>query len=471
MNVPRTIGKLFGWSVIGNIVSLAGVAYFANELGSAGLGSFFLFRSVVAISVLVGDVGISVSVEKRISSGKPRDLTTWTGLYMKLLPMVLITGLLLFFEHRMINYIGIDVIFLLIIAIISRHLFRLFRGSLRGAQLVEETASFTGIRNIVWVVIGVLLTTADFGVKAPIYGTVIGNITIVALSALKLQPFPHLPDLGEAIAIWDIAKWSVVSDVGGAVYNWMDVVLIGSFLGQSAVGIYEIAWSISSATLLLSQAVRQTAFPKINAEGDRESTSQIEELMTQFFTPSLYFVIPSLVGVIVIGPDILSVIFGPEFGSGSLVLIILMVEKVQRSFSYILIAPAYAVDRADIAAKSTAASIFSNLVLNILLIPHYGIEGAAIATMAAETINFTMHGLMISKYVSIKPPWREFAGTGIAAIIMGAIIFLITQSVNITGIFELVVIIGLAAIIYICGTIIDPVVRNRLNAGIREFLL
>lgn len=468
MNISRTIGKLFGWSIVANILSFAGLAIFAQQLGAASIGSFFLFQSIVEISALAGDFGVSTSVEKHISAGRDPSRTFCAGAVLKAFPVLTMVGGLLVFQNYIDEYLGIGVVGALAVALIVRHLERVLSSSLRGAQLVEETAVFRGFSQIIWISGGLILIAAGFGVLALVYSYVAGKVSVAALAIYRLHPELVRPGKNDFLEIIDVAKWSYVSGLGGATYNWMDVVLIGVFLGQEAVGIYEVAWRLATTTLIFSQAVRRVAFPKINAEGSRSNPERISELMTRFFTPSLFFVIPSFIGLSLIGEDVLSIVFGTEFGAAGLVLGILMIEKVQRAFSYVLIAPAYAIDRADIGAKSTAAAVASNIGLNILLIPMFGIVGAAIATTISETINFGIHGAMLIKYVRIELPWREFSGIGISVLIMAGALHAYAQMVIIDGWVELISAILLSVTTFLGIAYLDPVLKQRIKTSLSE---
>lgn len=468
MNVPRTLGKLMAWSVISRIIALLGISYFTQNLGADGIGSYFLFESIVILSTIIGDLGISTSVEKRISNGNNPSKVMLSGSALLLVITLSIISLLFLFKHQVHNYVGLEVLPALVVAILFRQIVRLLRASLRGAQRVGETAIFDGIDKTVWLGTGGILINSGYGVRAPVYGLIAGAFCVSVFSTIRLRPELVLPTKDSIMKIVKVAKWSSISDLGGAAYNWLDVVLLGILAGQSAVGIYEVAWRVAAASLLFSQAVRKTAFPKIVAEGGPDNKDRIEDQFTQFITPSVYFVIPSLIGASIIGEELLVLVFGTEFGAGAFVLTLLMVEKVQRSFSYILIPPAFALNRADIDAKSTAVGIISNLILNTILIYSFGIVGAAVATLLSETTNFGIQYWYLSKHIDISLPWRELVGMAASSFIMGVCVVLVTIYHPIESILGLIMIIFTGAAVYILATISDPVLRGRARNSLSE---
>ena len=469
MHVSKAVTKLFGWSIVSNLVSLLGITIFANELGASRMGSFFLFQSVVILSTLIGDFGISTSIEKQVSNGLNRSKIVSSGLVILSIITLGIITVLVVASSWITSYIGVFALPELIAAIIARQGARLFKASLRGSQRVGDTAVLTAIDKITWFVVGGILLVGGHGVFALIYGDVAGAVCVLIFSVIKLKPKLTIPSLESISHITSVAKWSGISDLGGAAYNWLDIAILGILAGQSAVGIYEIAWRVATATLLFSQAIRRTAFPKIVAEGGQNNTARIEELLTKFVTPSVYFVIPALVGAAIIGEEILSLVFGGEFAAGALILTILMIEKVQRAFSFVLIAPAFALDRPDIDAKSTGIGIMSNLCLNVLLISTLGVVGAAVATLLSETANFGTQYWLLKKHLKIQLPWRELFSTLVGAIFMGLVVVAVTHVIPIVTILQLLLVIMLGGTVYIIVTLMNPVLQRRIRRGASKY--
>lgn len=48
---------------------------------------------------------------------------------------------------------------------------------------------------------------------------------------------------------------------GGTVHNYMDILIIGFFLVQSAVGVYETTWRVGTPVYMLTPAIGTAIFP------------------------------------------------------------------------------------------------------------------------------------------------------------------------------------------------------------------
>jgi len=66
---------------------------------------------------------------------------------------------------------------------------------------------------------------------------------------------------------------------------------------------------------------------------------------------------------------------------------------------------------------------FLNILLNLLLIPRWGIEGSAIATVGGQLVNGILYILIISKKTFIRPFDSHLTSTLIGAIISGTLMW------------------------------------------------
>jgi O-antigen/teichoic acid export membrane protein len=248
----------------------------------------------------------------------------------------------------------------------------------------------------------------------------------------------------------------------------MDVAIIGFFLTQSNVGVYEIAWRITAVTMLFSRSIATTIFPQVSQWHDDNAKERIEEVLPKVITPSMFFVIPAFVGIILFSHEILGLVFDPEYTTGSLVLIILMGEKIFQSFHTILGRSLQGIDRPDLAAKATVIAIALNFFLNIAFIFYYGILGAAIATTLSFLVNTTLHARYLSRFISIKIPLNEIRDLVLASVGMGIFLQLIRTVYPIGNLPRLTAVILLGVILYIVFALIIPSSRRMITTNFKQ---
>jgi O-antigen/teichoic acid export membrane protein len=158
-----------------------------------------------------------------------------------------------------------------------------------------------------------------------------------------------------------------------------DVLLVGSLLGAEQAGLYAAASRIANVILFGITAVNAWAAPLIadlHARQDRAGLQRLVRLAAQgIFVSTL----PIALGVMIFGVEILS-LFGPDFSRAHGVLVILAGSQIVSA----LVGPVGQImtmtGRQVLAAWILGTHAVLMVGLNLLLIPRYGLEGAAFAT-------------------------------------------------------------------------------------------
>lgn len=161
-----------------------------------------------------------------------------------------------------------------------------------------------------------------------------------------------------------------------------DILLIGRFLDPHSVAVYFAVIRTSGLVTFVSFSVIALAVPKfseIHSTGTRQELQKFVTGVTRLmFWPSLL----AAVAMACAGPFLLS-LFGPDFQTGYPTMLVVLAGLVLRSATlpveYLLNMTGHHRDTMKVYAFAAAASI----VLNLLLIPGFGIIGAAIGTYIA----------------------------------------------------------------------------------------
>ncbi|AYG67532.1 MULTISPECIES: lipopolysaccharide biosynthesis protein [unclassified Rhizobium] len=200
----------------------------------------------------------------------------------------------------------------------------------------------------------------------------------------------------------------LVEGVGYLLTN-SDVVVVGIFLDPDQVAVYFAAAKTMALVHFVYFAVKAAIGPRfaaILAEGDRSKLAAFAADATRWtFFPAL------AVGLAVLaaGQFLLS-LFGAAFTDGQIVMAILLAGILARA----LVGPAEVLltmaDKQMLCVYLYAAALVTNIGLNAILIPHLGIEGAAIAGAAAMAVEALLlhiavrHALGITLFALIRRP-------------------------------------------------------------------
>ena len=97
---------------------------------------------------------------------------------------------------------------------------------------------------------------------------------------------------------------------------------------------------------------------------------------------------------------------------------------------------------------SIAVGIIANVGLNILLIPKYGMEGSAMATVIAMIINSALAYLLLRKVIPVRYNWISAAKMAIVSLIMCAFLLAFKYFLPITNVLLLLTAFTVGGLLY-----------------------
>ncbi len=181
----------------------------------------------------------------------------------------------------------------------------------------------------------------------------------------------------------------------------VDILLVGALLGTASSGIYTAAAQMSILLTFGSMAVNYAAAPvfaELEAHRRRRELQRVVILGTR---AGFLFSLAVAAGLLVVGPFVLS-LYGPDFLAARLPLQVLVVSQLLGaaggSVGFLMVMTG----QERPAAWITAGAGLLNLVLNLLLIPRYGLLGAAAATGLANVVWTAAHAVAVHRRIGVN---------------------------------------------------------------------
>lgn len=471
MDIAKSGFRLLLAQVFSTALLFVGLAYFARELSPALLGSFFLFRVLNDGIGLLSDFGIRRSVEKRMSENEHPARTMTTGLLMKLALSFAFAGLVLLARGPINGYLGAPLASLLAVSIVLKEIGWFGVHVMRGELRVTETAVVEASRLVVWVVVGVVLVELGYGIRGVVYGFIAGFVVLGLWAFARVETPLGRPSRERAESILSFSKYDFVSNTGSYVYNWIDVGIIGLFLTQSAVGVYEYAWQVTLPIAIVLEVTTKSVFPQVSQWHATEATEEISRVVSQAVSVGLFLSIPALFGALLFSESILLVLFGPQYTAGAAVLTILMGEKIVRSVQVVLNTTLRGIDRPRDSAVATGVTVLVNLGLNFLLVPVYGIRGAAVATVGSVCLNTVLHWYYLRDHVPLRFSWGLVVKIAVVSTLMSAALLPVREMLDVTDLVGLLTVVIGGALLYVgLSTLVPTLRRNLIAPGVRVVL-
>lgn len=469
MNLKESVGKLFSGNVAYSVIQFGAVVGFTRALGAGGVGSFFVFQTVIGMIGIPGDLGVSRAAEKRLSADEPQGEVMTSAVVVKgLLVLPWILGLVLARPY-VEQYVGLEGVLPLVVAgLLTREAKSLSFRLLAGQLQVEKNALLSVLGQIVWAVGGFALIYAGWGASAIIVSFILGDLTCILGALVRLNLTFDWPRVRRARDLINFGRYVFIGSLGGFIYQWMDVAILRLFVPVSLIGAYEIAWRVSMMSMLLTKAIRTSLFPQISHWYSEDRLDKIESAFYKWVQVPLFLAIPAFAGTVIIGEDILEVVFGADVSVAYPVLIIFMLEKILRSVQMVIGPSLYAMDKPQLGYRGSVAAIAVNLTLNLTLIPLFGLIGAAVATTMGAATAAIVAIWYVRTFVSIRVPWPRIWWSVFSSATMAGGVFLIRESLPF-GWLRLTFGIAAGVALYFLLLFVNDGIRIEMRSAIRDF--
>jgi O-antigen/teichoic acid export membrane protein len=173
-------------------------------------------------------------------------------------------------------------------------------------------------------------------------------------------------------------------DICGALSLYADQAIVIRLLSPGAMGIYVVALSLSRVMGMIHQGVAAVLFPKAVLLG----ASELIAVTGRAVRISTILTLLSGLGVALFGPILLSLLYGREYRGASAILDVLILEMTVTGATLVLTRPHMALGRPGFVTLLQSSGLALSLPLIIVLVPRFGVLGAACALLSASTLRF-----------------------------------------------------------------------------------
>ncbi len=248
---------------------------------------------------------------------------------------------------------------------------------------------------------------------------VAGGYAILALghAAIAIGALRRVPDTacaaqpasGETRRWWRLSLPLTALALANDVFFDLDLLMLAAFLEPEAIAVFGVCTRVFVLVAFGTTAIYTMALPALlarDAAGDAAGLSErIGDVNAVAVGLSLV-----LLGAVAVGAPALTFLFGPDFAAARTPLVILCASLVVRALfgpaSFVLAAR----DRAVANLPAVALGLVVLIALNAVLVPAYGLDGAALAAFGALCVSSAALWLTVRRLtgldVSILPALR-----------------------------------------------------------------
>jgi O-antigen/teichoic acid export membrane protein len=243
----------------------------------------------------------------------------------------------------------------------------------------------------------------------------------------------------------------------GILMTNIDSVIIGHFTNAETLGLYGAAQRPISLLYIIPGFLNISFLPIISRFAS-EQKNRMQHLVQKTVALALCIGLPITVGGILIAKPFINVAFGYEYIGAVLTFQLLLVSLLFSFPGSMLSDVMLAENKQNVLIRSSILGAITNVILDLLLIPRFGIAGSAIGTICAQLVAngiFFIEARKMYRFHLVRNLWK----TIIASVVMGVFTwFLLFASL------PLILIIPLAGVMYIAVLLVlkDSLVQATL---------
>jgi O-antigen/teichoic acid export membrane protein len=210
----------------------------------------------------------------------------------------------------------------------------------------------------------------------------------------------------------------VPAGLAGFVLDLSDRFFLKHYASMDEVGLYSLGYRFGEIILFLVTAV-QLAWPQFVFSNRRsERPQELYSYATTYYLGGMLF---AVLGLSLLAPELITIMATPAFHAAAVVVPVIALCGLCEGLCSVGTVGIMLRRRPLVRSAGVIVAAAVNIGLNFLLIPRYGMMGAAWATLAAFTVQMTLLVYVALRYYPIPYQWSRMALlTSVAAALYGA---------------------------------------------------
>ncbi|MCI1017041.1 polysaccharide biosynthesis C-terminal domain-containing protein [Microbacterium sp. C5A9] len=182
---------------------------------------------------------------------------------------------------------------------------------------------------------------------------------------------------------------------------WLAVIIVGTLAGPAAAGVYGAASRFVAAGMIVDTALRVVVSPMFSTMLHRNDTPALESVYRTATVWLVLFSTPVYVLLAVFAPVALSLL-GESFADGQAVLIVMSIGSIITFLAGNIHSVLLMSGRSGLAALNKAVAVAVNVALIYVLVPIWGITGAAVAWAVACALDAALASVQVRFVLGLR---------------------------------------------------------------------
>jgi len=396
------------------IVGVLTLGLITRYLGQEGFGQYTTVTALLQFFIILVDLGLYLTLLRELSAdteNRAEHITNniFTMRVISSAAFLAIAILIISFtpyprEIKMgVMALASSFLFISLISTLTA----LFQKTLQ----VVKIAAVNLIAKVLLLVTVAIIIFSDLGLQSIfIASSVVSGLSfILLLRVLKSLPVPIHLRFRADLTYWRVViqkTWPIaVTTALNLIYFKADTIILSLFRSQEIVGIYGASYRVLEIIATFPHMFMGLLLPVMTVAWVARNTEKLNLIWRKAFGFFAFITLPLIAGALVVGKPLMVLIAGGDFELSGSVLKILIVATATIFFGTLYTYMVLVVERQRQMMKYFLLTAIVALIGYFIVIPLYGLWGAAWMTLVAEILIVIAAAFVVSQSVRLTIPW------------------------------------------------------------------
>lgn len=365
-------------------------------LGPSGYGEYATVMSTFALLMIIVSSGVASGTRKYLAENRDED--DWHanvfGYYFRIAALLALVASALLIVAAQVGIVErtlgeeYSFYFLLLALITIMAQFRAYvRRALLGLKLEHLSEPFYVSQKILFFLFAISLAYLGHGVAGVLAGHIltdfilsVGGLLILSRHVSFSKVLGSIPKEFPRKELLNFNNLTIVYIFLLTSLYHVDILMLQAFTTEAQVGYYKAALVLAEFLWLAPKAIQSVMIQSASELWQHDRIERITSLSSKATRYTLLLTTLLALGIAALAPEFVPRYYGAAFEPTITPLLLLLPGTVAFAVARPILSVSHARGEMRVMILATGATATMNLVLNALLIPRFGIEGAAIAT-------------------------------------------------------------------------------------------
>lgn len=401
--VAKNTAALVSAEVVSKALMFVFVVYLARMLGDVEFGKYSFAFAFTGIFSILTAMGLDPLFVREVAGDKRLAARYLGGFLIIRVIASLVTLILIFVSINLMHYPHDtkNVVYLIGVYAVLNSIATLFKSLFQAFERMEYNAFIRVFDRVLLVIICLILLFKGFGLfEVALAFLLVGAVVLITSYAVSASRFVK-PELKfDPVFIKSSVKAALpfmFTSVFGVIYFSIDTVMLSVMKGDAVVGWYNAPYQIIAALLFIPGMFMAAVYPLMSQyyKTSRETLVVVYEKSLKYLTLAA---VPLAVGTTVLADKFIILLYGPSYTNSIEILRLLIWCGALIFLNYMFSGLLAVIYQEKIRLWVSGFCALLNVILNLLLIPHFSMTGAAVATVITQLTLLALGYHYVSKH-------------------------------------------------------------------------